>query len=81
MNRRCCDCDYFSQSHGACFEPSTWTQGEIGKIPGDPLILNQLGNCPMFERLPRVHATGRAGLWFRVRNFFRPIRIRIRRSK
>jgi len=67
----CKDCSFFSPGHGVCFEPSTWSQGEIGKIPGDIKVWNQFGNCKLFEpdSLPGKPSFGIKKLKFRLRRF------------
>jgi hypothetical protein len=55
-----------------CFELSTWSQGEVGQIPGDPLLINRDGKCKLFER--SVQPDGLSMLWFRIRNFLRRFR-------
>ena len=66
---RCQNCAFYSPRHGACFHPDSWTQGELFKVPGDPLLLNPDGVCRNFE-VDLIHPVG---LWDRVKRFFRTI--------
>jgi hypothetical protein len=70
--RRCQDCSYYSASHSACFEPSTWSHGEYFRVPGDPQMINRDGKCRLYE--PTVQPVGLSMLWFRFRNFLRRIK-------
>jgi len=79
--RRCEDCEFYSATHGMCFELTTWSQGEVGQIPGDPQMINRDGKCRLFEsvhpRLWRCSAKRTGGLdmlRFKVSQFFRRFR-------
>ena len=76
--KRCQDCSYFSITHSACFEPSTWSHGEYFRVPGDTQTINRDGKCRIYES---VHPVGLARfwrglkmLWFKFRNFLRRIK-------
>ena len=54
-----------------CFELTTWSQGEIGQVPGDPQMINRDGKCRLYES---VHPVGLDMLRFKVSQFFRRFR-------
>jgi hypothetical protein len=54
-----------------CFELTTWSQGEVGQIPGDPMLINRDGKCKLF--VP-IQPGGLEMLKLRVSKFFRRFR-------
>ena len=77
----CHMCDFYSESHDACFHPDAWGPGHQsfpGKKPGNCLILNSDYHCQWYEPIPKVspvvQPTGRGSLSFRFRKFLRRLR-------
>ena len=91
--RYCILCDFYSDSHAACYHPKAWRRGEdwpggFGWLsPGDITLLNARGDCHWFENsgvapLAVIDDDLKVqpiglGFRFRLRKFFRRLWRRI----
>ena len=81
----CHQCDYYSESHDACFYPDAWTPSFPFKEAGDCRKHNADYHCSWYEPVrvyPHVHPGGHDMLEIRLRKFFagllKPWKLRIK---